>query len=248
MPCPYSIPPHGCPPPILSHFMHTLPLFYPSPCMTSPYFIPPHAHPPPILSLPMHASSQFYPSLCTPSPYSNPPHAHPPPILTHPMHAIPQFYPNLCTPSPYSNPPHACHPPILSQPMHTLPLLYSTPCMPYLYSIPSYACPLPILSQPMHGLLTPCHTHLEGMFLLWHLSIMYATFQSAHTGISSSFTKLSNLKHQFMTPGPECLLFHSQCAHPWATPEIHVNLHIYHTITTYIVYHYSSVDITHSST
>ena len=109
-------------------------------------------------------------------------HALPPPlILSQPMHGLPLFYPSPCTPSPYSIPAHACPSPILSLPMHTLSLFYFTPCMLYHYSIPPYACHLSILSHPMHAfflfsqpmlvLQTPCHIHLEGIFLLCHLSM-----------------------------------------------------------------------------
>ena len=91
--------PHAYPPPILSHPMHALPLFYPTPGMHSPCAIPP-----PVLSHPMHVLPLFYPT-----------HACPPPILSHLMHAV----------SPYSILAHAHTPPILSQPMHTLPPILS---------------------------------------------------------------------------------------------------------------------------
>ena len=54
--------------------------------------------------------------------------------------------------------------------------------------------------------------------------------------------------HQLMTP--ECLLFSFTRTHhiELICTLDPLKLHIYHTITTYIVYHYSSVDITHSST
>ena len=103
IPSPYSIPPHGCPPPILStHPMHALPLFLSTPCMLSPYSIPLHACPPHILSQPMHTLPLFYPSPCTPSP-----------IIFHPMHVLSLFYPTLCMPSSHSLPAHTSHPSIL---------------------------------------------------------------------------------------------------------------------------------------
>ena len=173
IPSPYSVPPHACPPPTLSHPMHTLPLFYPTPCMPSPYSIPP-----------MHALPLFYPT-----------HACIPPILSQPMHTFPLFYPTPCSiPSPYSIPAHA-HPP----PIYTLTLFCSTPYWHSPYSIPLYACPLPfstrlpahtchpsILFQLMHALLTPCHMNLEGMFLLWHLRMSLLNLLTL--SISSSFT------------------------------------------------------------
>ena len=131
--------PDAYPPPILSHPMHALPLFCPTPCIPSTYSIPPHACPPPILSHPMHAFPLFYPTHacpppilshpCMPSPCSIPPHAYPPP------YSIPAY----AYPAPYSIPAHAYLPPTLSQPMHTLP-----------YSIPAHTHPPPILSQPIH--------------------------------------------------------------------------------------------------
>ena len=140
--------------------MHTLPLFYPTPCMPSPYSIPPHGCPP-----------LFYlPTPCMP-PYSIPAHAWPPPILSQPMHTLPLFYSTPCMPSPNSIPAYAHHPPIIFHPMHVQSLFYPTLCMPSLYSIPPNACPLLVLSQPMHVLLAPCHKHLEGMFLYGHLSM-----------------------------------------------------------------------------
>ena len=102
IPSPYSVPPHACPPLILSRLMHTLPLFYPSPCIPSP-----------ILSHPMHTLPLFYPSLYTPSPYSIPLHTCPPLILSHCMHV------RSC-----SLPAHTCHPSMLFQLMHAL----LTPC------------------------------------------------------------------------------------------------------------------------
>ena len=85
IPSPYSIPPHACPPPIPSHPMHALPLFYPTPCMPAPYSIPLHVCPPPILSHSMHALPPLYPT-----------HVHPPPILSLFMHALPLFLPSPC--------------------------------------------------------------------------------------------------------------------------------------------------------
>ena len=92
--------PHAYPPPILSHPMHTLPLFYPAHACP-PLFYPTHACPPPILSHLTHTL---------------------PPILYQPMHTFPLFYPSPSIPSSYSIPAHAYLPPILSQPMHTFPL------------------------------------------------------------------------------------------------------------------------------
>ena len=132
--------------------VHTIPLFYPTPCMPSPYSIPLRACPPPILSQPVHALSLFYPSPCMSSPYSIPPRACPPPILSYPVYALPLFYPSPCMSSPYSIPARACPPPILSQPVHALPLFYPSPCMPSPYPIPARACPPPILSHPVHDL------------------------------------------------------------------------------------------------
>ena len=116
---PYSVPPHACPPPILSHPMHALPLFYPTSCIPSPLF-----YPTPCIPCPL-----FYPSPCIPSPYFIPAHAHPHPILSQPIHTIPLFYSTPYMPSPYSIPLYAC------------PLLFSTsPHMPSQYSIPAHAC------------------------------------------------------------------------------------------------------------
>ena len=145
--------PHAYPPPILSHPMHAVPLFCPTPCMPSPYSVPPHAFPPPILSHLMHALPVYILSHpCMPSLYSIPPHACPPPYSI-PAHAYP---------APYSIPAHAYLPPILSHPMHTLALFYPssctpspilsqtihTPYMPSPYSIPLYACPLLFSTSP----------------------------------------------------------------------------------------------------
>ena len=141
--------------------MHTLPLFCPTPCMSSPCSIPPHGCYPSILST----------------------HASPPPILSHSMHALPLCYPSPCTPSPYSIPPHACHPTILSQPMHTLPLLHSTPCMHSLYSIPPNACPQPtpvFYSIPAHAFPPNSLSHTPWRHVS-PLTSEYATFESAHT-------------------------------------------------------------------
>ena len=132
--------PRAYPLPILSHPMHALPLFHPTPCMPSPYSIPPHACPPPIPSHPMHALPLFYPTPSMPSPYSIPPE-----------HFLPLLYPTPCIPSPNSSPAYAHPLPILSQPTHATPVFYS------------------ILFQPKHALLTPCYIHLEGMFFLWHM-------------------------------------------------------------------------------
>ena len=143
--------PHAYPPPILSHPMHTLPLFCPTPCIS-----------PPILSHPMHTLPLFCPTACMPSPYSIPPHACLPPILSHPMHTFPLFYPSICTPSSYSIPAYTHPPPILFHPIHALPLFYPTVCMssPVLY----HTCHPSILFQLMHALLTPCHMTWKACF------------------------------------------------------------------------------------
>ena len=143
---PLFYPTHAHPSPILSHPMHTLPLFYPSPCIPCPL---------------------FYPSSCTPSPYCITAYTHPPPILS-----------------------HSCL--ILSHPVHVLSR-----------SLPANTCYPSILFQLMHALLTRCHMNLEGMFLLRHLRMPLLNLLTL--SISSSFTLLSNLKHQFITP--ELLLF-----------------------------------------
>ena len=179
MPSPYSIPPHACPPPILSHPMHALPLCYPT-----------HACPPLFFPTSCIPSPLFYSTWCIPSP------------LFYPTPCIPcsLFYPSPCIPSPYSIPAHAHPPPILSQPIHTQ--FYSTPHMPSTYSIPLYAYPLlfstsphnaHILLQysiPAHACsLTPCHMNLEGMFLLWHLRMLLLNLLTL--SISSSFIFLA---------------------------------------------------------
>ena len=159
--------PHAYPPPILSHPMHTLLLFYPTPCMPSSYSIPPHAYPPPY----------SIPACAYPAAYSIPAHAYLPPILSDPMHTLPQFHPSSCTPSPYSTPAHAHHPPILFHPMpspysitlYTCPLLFSTsPHMPPQYSIPAHACPPKSLSHEPGRHVSP-------------LTSENAPFESAHT-------------------------------------------------------------------
>ena len=127
MPSPYSVPPHACPPPILSRPfmpspysvppMHALPLFYPTSCIPSPLF-----YPSPCIPCPL-----FYPSSCTPSPYSIPAYTHPAPILFHCIAYMPSFY---------------------SIPLYACPLLFSTsPHMPPQYSIPAHACPPNSLSH-----------------------------------------------------------------------------------------------------
>ena len=86
IPSPYSIPAHAYLPPILSHPMHTLPLFYPSSCTPSPYSIPAYTHPPPILFHPIHALPfLFYPTVCMSSP-----------VLYQPTHATPLSYSSSC--------------------------------------------------------------------------------------------------------------------------------------------------------
>ena len=192
--------------------MHTLPLFYPTPRMPSPYCIPAHACPPPI-SIPLHASNSPIFTLAhdTPSPILSQPMHAPPPILSQPMHAIPT---------------------ILAHLMHTLSLFFPSPHTPPQYSI---------LFQPMHALLTPCHIHLEGMFLLWHLHmpllILLTPVYHHHLPCLAIGASLHDMWMLFSLT----LLFSFTWTH-------HINLHIYQIITTYIVYHYSSVDITHSST
>ena len=190
--------------------MHALPLFYPSPCMTSPYFIPPHACPPFILSHPMHALPLFYPSPCTPSPYSIPPYACHPAVLSQPLHTLPLFYSIPCMPSPNSIPAHAHPPPIIFHPMHAFSLFYPTLCMPSSYSLPAHACPPISLSHTPWRHVSP-------------LTSEYATFESAHTEYIIIIYLGSNLKHQFMTPGPECLLFSFTWTHHIRST---VNLHI----------------------
>ena len=226
---------------IPSHPMHALPLFHHTPCMHSPhsipahaahpYSIPPHACPPLILSHPMCALPLFYPTSCMPSPYSIPAHAWPRLILSQPMHDLPLFYPA-----------HACPSPILSHLMHDLPLFYPSPCTPSRYSLPSHTCHPSILIQPIHALQTPCHIHLEGMFLLWNLLTLSI--------LSSSFTLLGNFEHHFITLRHlnDCCFHSHELTICTSYSKSTVKLHKYHIITTYIVYHYSSVNITHSST
>ena len=228
--------------------MHALPLFHPTHAL--PLFYPPHACPSLILSHPIHALSLFYPTPCTLSPYSIPPHACPLPILSQPMHALPLFYPTPFMPSPYSTPPHACPPPILSQPMHILPQFYPSPCMPSPNSIPTHVTPVfhSILFQPVHALLTPCHIHLEGMFLLWHLHMPLLNLLT----LSISSHPLPCLAIWNITLSLYDIWMLVIFIHMNSPRELHitftVKLHIYHIITAYMVYHYSSVDITHSST
>ena len=121
----------------------------------------------------MHTLPLFYPTPCMPPPFSIAPRGYPSPILFHPMYALPLFHPTPCMPSPYFIPAHAHPPPILSTSMHALPLFYPSPCTPSPHSIPAHARHPQIQSQPMHDLLTPCHIHLEGMFLPWHLHICH---------------------------------------------------------------------------
>ena len=121
--------PHAYPPPILSHPMHALPLFCPTPCMPSSYSIPS-----------MHALPLFYPTSCIPSLLFYPRPctvAHPSPILSQLMHTLSLFYSSLYIP--YSIPPHTCPPLILSHCMHVLscslpahsatPVFYFSSCM-----------------------------------------------------------------------------------------------------------------------
>ena len=188
----------------------------------SHYFIPPHAHPPPIPSHPMHALPLFHGTPCMPSPYSIPR-----------MHTLPLFYPTSCMPSPYSIPFHACPPPILSQPMQTLPLfcaILSSPCHPH------------ILSQPMHAILS--HTSWR------HIYPVTSDSWVCH------FLNLLTLTCHHLPSLPSFLIWSiNLCINLWylnvccfLSHELTTSPHIYHIITTYIVYHYASVDITHSST
>ena len=143
MPSPYSVPPHACPAPILSHPMHALPLFCPTPCMPSPYSVPPHACPPPYFIPPMHT----LPPILSQAMHTLPP------ILSQPMHTFPLFYPTPCIlspipsqlmhTSPYSIPAYAHPPPILFHPINDLPLFYPTVCMsfPVLYQL-THATPV----------------------------------------------------------------------------------------------------------
>ena len=188
--------PHAYPPPILSHPMHALSLFCPTPCMPSPYSVPPHACPPPILSHPCMSSPYSIPPHAYPPHYSipahaYPPHAYPPPILSHSMHTLPLFYPSSCTPSPYSMPaythtppyfipPHACPLSILLHPympsvvlshlcMSMSPCMFSTsPHMHPQYSIPSHTCPPNSLSHEPGRQVSP-------------LTSENAAFESVHT-------------------------------------------------------------------
>ena len=169
MPSPYSVPPHACPPLILSQPMHALPLFYPSLCTPSPYSIPAHAHPPP---------------------YSIPAHASPPPILSQPMHTLPLFYPSPCTPSPLFYP-SPCTPSPLFYPSPCTPSPYSFPaCTCHLsilfYSIPAHACHPNSLSHTPWRHVSPLTSAYELLNLLT-------------LSISSSVTLFGNLEHHFIT-------------------------------------------------
>ena len=95
--------PHAYPPPILSHPMHALPLFCPTPCMPSPYSVPL-----------MHILPLFYPA-----------HACPSPILSQPIHTLPLFYSSPYMSLPYSVPLHAC--PLLFSTSPHMPPQYSIP-------------------------------------------------------------------------------------------------------------------------
>ena len=99
--------------------MHTLPLFYPAPCMPSPLFYPTPCIPSPLFyCTPCIPSPLFCPTPCIPSSYSVLAHACPP-----------LFYPSPCTPSSYSIPAHACPLSILAHLMHALSVFYPSLCM-----------------------------------------------------------------------------------------------------------------------
>ena len=163
---------------------HTLPLFYPTPCMSSPYSIPLHACPPPILSQSVHTLPLFYPTPCMSSPYSIPTHAHPTPILSQPMHTLPLFYPTPCMPSRNSIPAHVHPPPILFHFMHAFSLCYSILCMPSPYSLPAHTShpSIPFHCMPNHACPSTCnslsHTPWRHVSpLTWNIPF----FESAHT-------------------------------------------------------------------
>ena len=273
IPSPYSVPPYAYPPAILSHPMHALPLFCPTPCMPSPYSIPPmHTLPlfyrtscipsllfyptsciPSLLFYPTSCipSLLFYPSPCIPSPLLYPSPCIPSPYSIPPMHTLPLFYLSSCTPSPCSIPAYTHPPPILIQPMHALSLFYSTHTCPPL--ILSHLCmSSPVLYQPTHATpvfysssCMPFLSHEPGsMFLLWHLRMPLLNLLTLiyHHHLPSLVIWCISLWHL------NVCCFHSQeiTTLNSSTYKSYCYLHIYHIITTYIVYHYSSVDIAHS--
>ena len=171
MPSPYSVSPHACSPPILSHLCMPSPLFYPT-----PYSIPPHAYLPPY-SIPPHAY---------PAPYSIPAHAYIPLILSHPMHTLPLFYPSLYTPSPYSIPPHTCPPLIPSHCIHVL------SC-----SLPAHTGHPSILFQLMHALLTPCAWTWKACFSfdIWECRFWICSYWEYHHHLPSFIIWSINLSN-----------------------------------------------------
>ena len=214
--------PQSYPPPILSHSMHTLPLFYPSPCMTSR-----------ISSHLMHALPLFYPRPCTPS-YSIPPHACSLPILSHSMHALPLFYPSPCTPSPYSIPAHALPPPIIFHPMQSLSLFYPTLCMPSSYSFPANTSHPSMLFYSSHclssKLLVAYTSKACFSFDIWHLLNLLICSHSVymyHHHLPSLVIWSINLWHQVLN----VCCFHSHNSPYELLVHVRsiVNLHIYVT-------------------
>ena len=209
--------------------------------MPSPYPIHPvHACPSPILSQPMHALPLFYPSPCMPSPYAIPlyRYACPLPILSHPMHVLPLFYPSPCTLSLYSILAHA-HPSLHKPPQYSI-LFYSSPCMSsYSLSHTLKACS-PLTSE--YALLNPLTlsiSHHLPSLVIWSIN-----FNTRSECLLFSFTWAHHMNYTYQGL-VRCVGQLDSCfLHIRST----VKLDIYHIITTYIVYHYSSVDITHSST
>ena len=148
--------------------MHTLPIFYPTPCIPFRLFYP----------TPRITSPLFYPTTRTPSPHSIPPS----------MHALSLFYPSPCMaapilcqcsmPSPYSIPAHACPPAILCMPIH---VLYQ----------PSHASPVVLFfSSPAHACQPDSLSYVPGRHVS-PLTTENAAFESAHLltlSMSSSFT------------------------------------------------------------
>ena len=165
--------------------MHTLPLFYPTSCMPSPYSILPHGCPP-----------LFYPPIpCMPSPYSIPAHAWNLINLINfipPYACPPLFYPSPCMPSPV----HAHPLLIIFHPMHALSLFYG---MHSSCSLPAHAYPPNSLSHSPWK-----HFSFDILCHFW-ICLHWVYYHHLH---------LSNLKHQFMIPGTECLLFSFTWTHP----------------------------------